>query len=167
MWDGTSPRSNDDGHKDMGGTPWPGSEHVEFVKQPGPYTDMGWNIAPDGLEELLVSLSQEFPDQPLMVTENGAAFPDEVVDGAVHDVERTDYLNRHFTAAHRAMQRGVDLRGYQVWSLFDNFEWGYGYSKRFGIVRVDYETQERILKDSAHWYSELIATRTLPQSPLA
>ncbi len=86
--------------------------------------------------------------------------------GRVHDVERTDYLVRHFAAAHRAMQRGVDLRGYQVWSLFDNFEWGYGYSKRFGIVRVDYETQERILKDSARWYSELIATRTLPPSPV-
>ena len=101
-----------------------------------------------------------------MVTENGAAFPDEVVDGRVHDVERTDYLVRHFAAAHRAMQRGVDLRGYQVWSLFDNFEWGYGYSKRFGIIRVDYETQERILKDSARWYSELIGTRTLPPSPV-
>jgi beta-glucosidase len=166
MWDARSPRTNADGHQDVGGSPWPGSENVEFVQQPGPYTDMGWNIAPDGLEDLLVSLSEQFPEQPLMVTENGAAFPDEVVEGRVHDVARTDYLVRHFAAAHRAMQRGVDLRGYQVWSLFDNFEWGYGYSKRFGIIRVDYETQERILKDSARWYSELIATRTLPRSPV-
>ena len=67
-----------------------------------------------------------------------------------------------FTAAHRAMERGVDLRGYQVWSLMDNFEWGYGYSKRFGIVYIDFETQERVLKDSAKWYSELIATRSIP-----
>jgi len=80
----------------------------------------------------------------------------------VHDPERTDYLRRHFTAAHRAMERGVDLRGYQVWSLMDNFEWGYGYSKRFGIVYIDFDTQERILKDSAKWYTQLIANRTIP-----
>jgi beta-glucosidase len=163
MWDGTSPRVNADGHKDMGGSPWPGSEHVEFLPQAGPYTDMGWNIAPDGLEELLVSLHEQFPGLPLMVTENGAAFDDTVVDGRVHDAERIDYLRRHFTAAHRAMSRGVDLRGYQVWSLLDNFEWGYGYTKRFGIVHVDYETQERTLKDSAHWYRELISSRRIPQ----
>ncbi|WP_022891822.1 GH1 family beta-glucosidase [Agromyces subbeticus] len=166
MWDGVSPRANADGHKDMGGTPWPGSEHVEFLAQPGPYTDMGWNIDPSGLEDLLVALSERYPDVPLMVTENGAAFPDAVVeeaDGpAVHDVERIDYLRRHFTAAHRAIERGVDLRGYQVWSLMDNFEWGYGYSKRFGIVRVDYDTFERLPKDSAKWYAELIRTRRIP-----
>ncbi|HEY9366594.1 MAG TPA: GH1 family beta-glucosidase [Agromyces sp.] len=166
LWDGVSPRVNADGHKDMGGTPWPGSEHVEFLVQPGPYTDMGWNIDPSGLEDLLVSLSRRYPELPLMVTENGAAFPDVVVDGpsgpAVHDTERIDYLRRHFTAAHRAMARGVDLRGYQVWSLMDNFEWGYGYSKRFGIVRVDYDTFERLPKDSAIWYAELIRTRRLP-----
>ncbi|PWC03928.1 GH1 family beta-glucosidase [Agromyces badenianii] len=166
MWNGVSPRVNADGHKDMGGTPWPGSEHVEFLEQPGPYTDMGWNIDPSGLEDLLVSLSERYPELPLMVTENGAAFRDVVVDGpdgpAVHDEQRIDYLRRHFTAAHRAMARGVDLRGYQVWSLMDNFEWGYGYSKRFGIVRVDYDSFERLPKDSAHWYAELIRTRRLP-----
>ncbi len=162
MWDGISPRQNADGHKDVGGSPWPGSRDVEFLVQDGPYTDMGWNIAPDGLEDLLVDLSEQFPDQPLMITENGAAFPDVVTDGRVHDAKRVDYLNRHFTAAHRALQRGVDLRGYQVWSLLDNFEWGYGYSKRFGIVRVDYDTQERIVKDSGHWLSELIRTRRTP-----
>jgi beta-glucosidase len=165
MWDGVSPRSNNDGHKDMGGSAWPGSRDVEFLPQAGPYTDMGWNIAPDGLEELLLSLSTQFPEQPLMVTENGAAFPDTVTHTdagpRVHDAERVDYLQRHFVAAHRAMQQGADVRGYQVWSLMDNFEWGYGYSKRFGIVRVDYDTQERILKDSALWLQELIATRRL------
>ncbi|NED94615.1 beta-glucosidase [Phytoactinopolyspora alkaliphila] len=165
VWDGISPRQNNDGHKDMGGSAWPGADDIEFLAQPGPHTAMGWNIAPEGLEELLVSLSGQFPGLPLMVTENGAAFDDVVEDGAVHDADRTDYLRRHFTAARRALQRGVDLRGYQVWSLFDNYEWGYGYSKRFGIVRVDYDTLERLMKDSAHWYAELIKTRTIPDVP--
>ncbi|MCU1407739.1 MAG: beta-glucosidase [Glaciihabitans sp.] len=171
IWDGISPRANNDGHKDMGGSPWPGADRVEFLAQPGPYTEMGWNIEPAGLEELLVSLHDQYPALPLMVTENGAAFADTrevdvAADGtetfAVHDPERTDYLQRHFTAAHRAIARGVDLRGYQVWSLMDNFEWGYGYSKRFGIVYVDFDTFERTLKDSAKWYSQLIATRSIP-----
>ena len=123
---------------------------------------MNWNIAPDGLEELLVDLGERFPDLPLMITENGAAFDDEVTDGRVHDADRVDYLNRHFTAAHRAMQRGVNLQGYLVWSLLDNFEWGYGYSKRFGIVRVDYDTQERIVKDSGLWVSEVAKNKVTP-----
>ena len=97
-----------------------------------------------------------------MITENGAAFDDEVTDGRVHDADRVDYLNRHFTAAHRAMQCGVTLQGYLVWSLLDNFEWGYGYSKRFGIVRVDYDTQERIVKDSGLWVSEVAKNKTTP-----
>jgi len=162
MWDGTAPRQNADGHKDVGGSPWPGSTDVEFLVQEGPYTAMGWNIAPDGLEELLVSLHEQFPATPLVITENGAAFDDEVVDGAVHDAERVDYLRRHFTAAHRAIARGVDLRGYLVWSLLDNFEWGYGFSKRFGIVHVDYGTQERTVKDSGAWVAELIGSRRIP-----
>ncbi|GAA1206457.1 GH1 family beta-glucosidase [Rhodoglobus aureus] len=162
MWDGLTVRSNNDGHKNMGGSPWPGSRDVEFLEQPGPYTAMGWNIAPDGLEELLVDLHERFSDLPLMITENGAAFDDEVTDGRVHDPDRVDYLNRHFTAAHRAIERGVDLRGYLVWSLLDNFEWGFGYSKRFGIVRVDYDTQERILKDSGRWVSEVAKSKVTP-----
>jgi beta-glucosidase len=80
----------------------------------------------------------------------------------VDDQDRIDYLRRHFTAAHRAMARGVDLRGYQVWSFLDNFEWGYGYSKRFGIVRVDYDTLERLPKASARWFADLIRTRRIP-----
>ncbi|MDY7541613.1 MULTISPECIES: GH1 family beta-glucosidase [unclassified Cryobacterium] len=166
LWDGETPRQNADGHKDAAGSPWPGADRVEFVQQAGPYTDMGWNIEPAGLEELLVSLSEEFPDQPLMITENGAAFPDTLVqeaDGlAVHDPLRTDYLQRHFTAAHRALARGVDLRGYQVWSFMDNFEWAYGYLKRFGIVYVDYDTEVRTPKDSALWYAKLVATGIIP-----
>jgi beta-glucosidase len=165
LWDGVSPKQMNDGHKGAdGGTAWPGSDGVvEFVEQPGPYTSMGWNIAPEGLEELLVSLDQQFPGQALMVTENGAAFEDEVAqDGSVHDPERLDYLRRHFTAAHRALSRGVDLRGYFVWSLMDNFEWGYGYAKRFGIVRVDFETLERTVKDSGTWYAQLARTGVIP-----
>lgn len=151
----------------MGGSPWPGSTHVEFVAQQGPHTAMGWNIDPDGLEELLLDLHARFPDQPLVITENGAAFEDHLStrpDGshAVHDPERIDYLHRHFVAAHRALTAGVDLRGYFVWSLMDNFEWGYGYSKRFGIVHVDYDTQRRTLKDSALWYRELATTGSIP-----
>jgi beta-glucosidase len=164
LWDGTSPRQHADGHKSARGTPWPGSEHVEFLVQDGPYTSMGWNIAPDGLEELLVSLGAEFPGLPLMVTENGAAFDDEIdADGRVRDVGRLDYLRRHFTAAHRAIERGVDLRGYLVWSLLDNFEWGYGYSKRFGIVHVDYDTQVRTVKDSGRWLGALIDRHRIPE----
>ena len=162
MWDGVSVRQRADGHKDVGGSPWPGSEHVEFLVQDPPYTAMGWNIAPDGLEELLLSLTREFPALPLMITENGAAFADEIVGGRVRDVARLDYLRRHFAAAHRAIERGVDLRGYLVWSLLDNFEWGYGYTKRFGIVHVDYETQERTVKDSGRWLARLIEGRSIP-----
>jgi beta-glucosidase len=142
-------------------SPWPACGDVEFVEQPGPRTDMGWNIDPSGLDELLVRSWEEF-GIPLAVTENGAAFPDRVEDGRVHDAARIDYLARHLEAAARAIERGVDLRGYFVWSLLDNFEWSFGYAKRFGIVRVDYDTQERIPKDSARWFAELIRTRQIP-----
>ncbi|MBB1483301.1 beta-glucosidase [Tessaracoccus sp. MC1865] len=164
LWDGISPRQGADGHKPSGGTAWPGSDDVvEFHEQPGPHTAMGWNIAPEALYELLLSLNRQFPGLPLMVTENGAAFDDVVADdGSVPDVERLDYLRRHFAQAHRALNEGVDLRGYFVWSLLDNFEWGYGYSKRFGIVRVDFDTLERTVKDSGKWYSGLAATGESP-----
>jgi beta-glucosidase len=170
VWDGEGERLSAGGHKNVGASPWPGADDIEFLPQPGPYTEMGWNIEPSGLEELLLAVHAEFPEQPLMITENGAAFPDVVTEAAatdaggpaVHDADRIDYLRRHITAAHRALQQGVNLRGYFVWSLMDNFEWGYGYSKRFGIVRVDYDTLERLPKDSAHWYAELAATNRIP-----
>jgi beta-glucosidase len=162
VWDGVSPKQSADGHGEASVSPWPAASDIEFLEQPGPHTEMGWNIDPSGLEELLVSVSTAYPNLPLMITENGAAFDDQVVDGRVPDADRTDYLRRHITAAHKALSRGVDLRGYQVWSLMDNFEWAYGYSKRFGIVRVDYDTLERTPKDSALWYSELAATNRIP-----
>ncbi|MFV0428496.1 MAG: GH1 family beta-glucosidase [Arachnia sp.] len=161
MWDGQGQRQHNDGHQSTGGTPWPGSEDVEFLPRAGPATAMGWNIAPDGLEQVLVSVAEQFPGLALMVTENGAAFDDELSAGRVADDRRIDYVHRHLVACSRAMARGVNLRGYQLWSLFDNFEWAYGYSKRFGIVYIDYATFERIPKDSARWYSEVIRTRRL------
>jgi beta-glucosidase len=141
---------------------YPGSTSVEFVTEAGPFTQMGWNIAPDAFEELLVDLHTQFPTTPLMITENGAAYADTVIDGRVRDTQRIDYLHRHFVAAHRAMARGVDLRGYLVWSLLDNFEWAFGYERRFGIVHVDYTSLERTIKDSGHWLTELIRTRQIP-----
>lgn len=159
MWDGKGERSGDDGHRSAAGTPWPGSREVEFVHPGGPRTAMGWNIDPDGLTALLVALGEEFPQLPLMITENGAAFEDAEEAGAVHDPERVDYLRRHFDAALRAIERGVDLRGYLVWSLLDNFEWAWGYGRRFGIVRVDYEDQRRIVKDSGKWLADVIAAQ--------
>ncbi|MGC5033016.1 GH1 family beta-glucosidase [Micromonospora sp. DT229] len=162
-WDGASPKSDSDGHGRSAHSAWVGSEQVEFLPQPGPYTAMGWNIEPAGLTELLLRLHREYPDLPLMITENGAAFDDEVSpDGAVHDDRRVDYLRRHIAATHVAMAAGADVRGYFVWSLLDNFEWAYGYDRRFGIIHVDYDTQQRTWKDSAHWYRTLTTTNTLP-----
>jgi beta-glucosidase len=140
---------------------WVGSEDVEFVKRGVPETAMGWEIDPDGLYEMLKRVSDEYGPLPLYVTENGAAFDDEVVEGRVHDEARRRYLEDHFRAAHRALADGVDLRGYFVWSLLDNFEWAHGYSKRFGVVHVDFETQTRILKDSGRWYSEITRANAL------
>ncbi|MEO5534117.1 MAG: GH1 family beta-glucosidase [Pseudolysinimonas sp.] len=160
--DGRAPRAAADGHRAGAGSPWPGSEHVEFLPQPGPLTDMGWNIAPEALEELLLRLAAEHPGMPLLVTENGAAFRDDPIAGHVLDPERGDYIVSHLAATVRARTAGADVRGYFAWSLLDNFEWGYGYSKRFGIVRVDYDTQERIVKDSGRRYAELIRSRIIP-----
>ena len=152
-----------DGHGQSAATPWVGADDVEFVEQPGPYTAMGWNIDSTGLTDLLVSLHATYPGTPLMVTENGAAFHDEVaLDGRIHDAARIAYLHDHIAAVGAALDAGADVRGYFVWSLLDNFEWAYGYDRRFGILRVDYDTLARTWKDSAFWYRELIRTRTLP-----
>ena len=132
---------------------WVGSASVEDVATGRPTTEMGWEIDPSGLYDMLARLQREY-GIPLYVTENGAAFADEVgPDGTVADPERVAYLDGHFRAALQALADGVDLRGYFVWSLLDNFEWAYGYSKRFGLVYVDYATQQRIPKDSARWFA--------------
>ena len=126
---------------------------------------MGWAIDPSGLRELLLRLHREYGPLPLAVTENGAAFDDQAdAEGGYTDRHRMEYLRRHLVAAHEAIQAGVDLRGYFVWSLLDNFEWAYGYSKRFGIVHVDFATQRRVAKASARWYKQVIAAGAVPGS---
>jgi beta-glucosidase len=149
------------------GTAFPGSEYIELFRPlDAEKTAMGWTVEARGLEDHLVALSRDFPGLPLMVMENGAAFADtvSVVDGEqiVEDRERVEYLADHLAATCRARERGADVRGYFVWSLIDNFEWTEGYGPRFGVVRVNYETLERIPKRSAHWLAQMCATRTLP-----
>jgi beta-glucosidase len=120
-------------------------------------TDMGWEIYPSGLTELLLRLHRDWRVPPLYIKENGAAFRDEVAaDGRVHDGERVAYLAAHIAAVGEALAQGVPMAGYMVWSLLDNFEWASGYAKRFGIVHVDYATQRRTPKDSALWYREFL-----------
>jgi beta-glucosidase len=137
---------------------WPGSDLAQAVPQPGPYTGMGWRIEPQSLTELLLRVDRDYPGTPLMITENGAAFADEVgASGVVDDQDRIEYVRDHLAAVHAAIETGVDLRGYFLWSLMDNFEWAWGYGKRFGIVHVNYETQARTPKASALWYRDVIA----------
>jgi beta-glucosidase len=122
-------------------------------------TGMGWEIYPDALYELLLRLRDDYDAPPLYITENGAAFADHRVNGHVHDPERTAYIERHLDAVARALDAGVPLAGYFVWSLLDNFEWSQGYSQRFGIVYVDFDTLERVPKTSYAWYRDFIAAQ--------
>lgn len=125
------------------------------------YTAMGWPVCPDGFYDTLMRCWRDY-GKKIIVTENGAAYPDAVSpDGAVHDPERVAYLRAHIAALHRALQDGADIRGYMVWSSFDNFEWALGYDKRFGLTYVDYKTQERIIKDSGRWYAALARSNRL------
>ncbi len=136
----------------------PMNMEVNFVDRPK--TDMGWDICPEGLYHLLKRLSIEYPDVPFYITESGAAYDDPVVKNgtqdSVNDERRLVYLRDHFAAASRLCAEGVPLKAYYVWSFMDNFEWAYGYSKRFGIVHVDYKTQQRTPKKSALWYRDVI-----------
>ncbi|GIF48521.1 beta-glucosidase [Asanoa ferruginea] len=138
------------------GSPYPTGGQVVHHPVPSPVTDMGWPIDPTGLRDMLVRVTTDYGPIPLYVTENGAAFTDTVVDGRVADPARIDYLRGHLTAAHEAIAAGVDLRGYFAWSLLDNFEWAFGYGKRFGLVHVDYRNFARTPKDSALWYRDVI-----------
>ncbi|MEU7893991.1 GH1 family beta-glucosidase [Nonomuraea sp. NPDC049152] len=138
-------------------TPWIGAESARWVDGGRPRTTMGWEIDENGLLELLQRVHKDYPAIDLYITENGAAFADEVSeDGAVHDAGRIDYLERHISACAEAVNRGVPLKGYFAWSLLDNFEWAHGYGQRFGIVHVDFGTQKRTPKDSALWYAARI-----------
>ncbi len=123
------------------------------------YTDMGWEIYPEGLVDVLLRVHNEYGPKAIMVTENGAAFRD-AWDGSeyVRDTQRVEYLRGHLQALAVALMLGIPVEGYFAWSLLDNFEWAEGYARRFGIVYVDYPTQRRIVKDSGQWYAELLAT---------
>jgi beta-glucosidase len=121
------------------------------------HTDMGWPITPNGFTDLLVRLRDEYPNlPPIYITENGCAYDDPIVDGRCADLRRVDYLDQHLRAIRRAIDAGVDIRGYFQWSLMDNFEWSLGYDKRFGLVHVDFDTLERTPRDSASWYRDVI-----------
>ena len=147
-------------------SPWVACPEAEMVDRGRPQTQMGWEIDPDGLHELLTWVAREYRVPPLYITENGMASDDRPgPGGTVPDKERIDFLDAHLRAAHRAISDGVDLRGYFVWSLLDNFEWALGLERRFGLVHVDYTTQERTLKDSAHWYRQVIQDNGLAEQP--
>ncbi len=136
-------------------------ERAKRVRQPrATYTETGWEVYPQALTDVLLWVKERYGELPLYITENGAAFYDPPVaeNGRVNDPLRVDYLRRHILAVREAMHRGANVKGYFVWSLLDNFEWALGYAKRFGIIHVDYDTQQRTLKDSARFYAEVIRT---------
>lgn len=158
----TAPEPGQDG----AGPAWTGSEDVRLVHVGEPVTAMNWEIDPTGLSEILLRIHQEYPAIPLYVTENGAAFEDIVgPDGRVKDDARVAYLDAHLRACHQAIAGGAPLSGYFAWSLLDNFEWAAGFSKRFGIVYVDYATQQRTVKASAEWYAQVIQRHGLDAAP--
>ncbi|MBG9993477.1 beta-glucosidase [Pseudoalteromonas sp. NZS127_1] len=131
----------------------------EPIAPTGPLTDMGWEIYPQSFTDLLVSLNKTYTLPPIYITENGAAMPDTYNNGEVNDLDRLNYYNDHLNAVHNAIEQGVVIHGYFAWSLMDNFEWAEGYLKRFGIVYVDYKTQQRTIKNSGLAYKELISKR--------
>ena len=135
------------------GNPWDVRANAARV------TDMGWEVFPQGLTELLVRLHQDYAPKALLVTENGAAFVDKLAGGRVVDPDRLEYLREHIAACADAIAQGVPLTGYFAWSLLDNFEWASGYAKRFGLVYIDYVTQQRIVKSSGQWYADFLQGR--------
>ncbi|RAX50303.1 beta-glucosidase [Arthrobacter sp. AQ5-05] len=148
-------------------SPAVGSERVQNIDRPLPRTAMGWEVQPEGLERLLLRLQEEYTGPagiPMVITENGAAYDDDPDEsGFVDDsAGRLAFIDAHLRAVHRAMEHGAEVRGYLVWSLLDNFEWAFGYDKRFGIVRVDYDTQARIPKASARWYAQVASSHRVP-----
>jgi beta-glucosidase len=164
-----NPPTGGDAPTDRAGrSPFPVSEDIHWYERGLPRTSMNWEVQPEGLTTLLKRVSDEYAapaGTALYVTENGAAYDDEPVveDGEtrVHDADRVEFLRGHVAAIRAAIEQGVDVRGYFYWSMLDNFEWAWGYEKRFGLVRVDYETQERTLKDSGREYSRIIAARAI------
>ena len=152
-----------DGHGAGAASPWVGADDIDFLQPPGSRTMMQWAVDSTGLYDVLRRVGREYPDLPLVVAENGAAYDDYVdPSGRIRDAERIAYLRAHLSEVHRAIDEGIDVRGYFVWSLLDNFEWSYGYSRRFGIVYVDFATQRRWLKDSARWFAGVASNNALP-----
>jgi len=151
-------------------SPFVGGQGGHTVSRGLPRTAMDWEVQPDGLRRLLERVHRDYTGPAgvaLYVTENGAAYDDEVAeDGSIPDVERAEYIKDHLRAAHAALESGVDVRGYFAWSLLDNFEWAYGYEKRFGIVRVDFDTLERTPKLSAWRYAEIARTGRVLAGPI-
>ena len=145
-----------------GGSPWVAAHDVVFSGRGRPRTQMGWEIEPAGLRRVLETL-RGYEAPPIYITENGAAYEDAVVAGAIDDADRTAYVEAHVEAALAGRADGVDVRGYFLWSLLDNYEWAWGYSRRFGIVHVDFASQLRMPKASAAWYRELIDSRRTTQ----
>lgn len=143
--------------------PWIGCPDIQFTGGGLPRTEMGWEVFPEGLYHTLARISAQYPAPPLWITESGSAFGDALrADGTVDDQERIGYLDAHFRAAHRVLADGVDLRGYFVWSLLDNLEWSLGLTRRFGLFYVDYATQRRYAKRSAHWFRDVVRDNQLP-----
>jgi beta-galactosidase len=137
----------------------PGSENLRVVDTGAPKTAMGWEVHPDGLLDVIEMVHRRASDLPIFITENGAAYDDVVsLDGTVDDSERRLYYELHVDACRQAVERGLPLKGYFAWSLLDNFEWAFGYSRRFGLVYVDYETQRRIVKASGKWFKEFLGS---------
>jgi len=129
---------------------------IDTVQQPGEHTEMGWEVYPEGLYDLLTRVQRDYAPASIYITENGAAYADTVNgEGQVRDTRREVYLYEHFIQAQRAIAAGVPLHGYFVWSLMDNFEWSFGYNKRFGLIYIDYATQARTIKQSGLWYSQV------------
>jgi beta-glucosidase len=160
-----APQVRSDGHGASTSSPWVAADDIDFLQPPGSRTAMQWAVDSTGLHDVLARMGSEYPDLPLVVAENGAAY-DDYVDptGRIRDPERIAYLRAHLGEVQRAISEGIDVRGYFVWSLLDNFEWSYGYSRRFGIVYVDFATQRRWLKDSARWFAGVAAANALPDS---
>ena len=132
--------------------------HVDMGRKK---TAMDWEISPEGFFDIVSQIRDQYTDIPIMITENGSAFDDKVVDGEVADTDRLEYLKSHLDAVVKMNNEGLNVIAYYVWSMFDNFEWAYGYNKRFGIVRVDYKSQKRIVKKSGKYYSNVIKNRSL------
>lgn len=138
------------------GVAYPGSESVQFIDTGSPRTQMGWPIHPEGMIDVLELAHAYQPDLPLYITENGSAYPDVVVGGQIEDEDRRRYLEQHVMACSAALNKGLPLKGYFVWTLTDNFEWAWGYSRRFGLVYVDYQTQKRTIKRSGRWFAAFL-----------